>query len=302
MSDPEYRLLSSGHGLLEGPFWHPQRGLLVTDAQVGGVWSFGDEGAPPVLQVANRRGIGGMALHDSGELVVSGRNVAAKRFVGDESSDQTRVLLPNDPLGGVIGFNDLTTDAAGRIYVGSLGFKAMYGEDPAGRTGFLHVIDLDGSSRIVASDVQLSNGLGWSADGKRLYHSDSLRHVVKVYALHDDGSLSEPAVFARTPFGHPDGLAIAEDGSVWVAIAEGSAVCQFAADGTELRRIEFPVPMVTSLCFGGEEMRDLYVVSGSRGADPSLKACVFHLQTDVPGLPRPLARVRLPAADEAATS
>jgi D-xylonolactonase len=290
MNQPSIQLLSSGHGLLEGPVWHPEHGLLVADADVGGVWGFQD-GCKPKLHVPHRRGIGGMALHANGGLVVSGRNIAFKRMNGEADTGETIVLLANDPVKGMIGFNDLTTDAAGRIYVGSLGFRAMEHEDATARPAFLHVIDLDGSSRIVAEDVQLTNGLGWSPDGKRLYHSDSLRHIVKVYDLQSDGSLSLPKIFATTPFGHPDGLAIAEDGSVWLAVADGHAVCRFAPDGRELQRITFPVPMVTSLCFGGDGLRDLYVVSGSRGAPAGTGACVYRLRTDVAGLPRALARV-----------
>jgi xylono-1,5-lactonase len=291
-SPPE--LLSSGHGLLEAPVWHPVRGLLVADADVGGVWSF-RPGTKPEAQIAHRRGIGGMALHETGGVVVSGRNIAAKAFIDQPDAEKTRVMLTNDPARGMIGFNDLTTDATGRIYVGSIGFKAMEHEDPNARSAFLHMIDLDGSSRIVADDVQLTNGLGFSPEGKLLYHSDSMRHIVKVYDVRDDGTLGSPEVFVTTPFGSPDGLAVAEDGSVWLAVAYGNAVSRFAADGQELERIIFPVPMVTSLCFGGEDLRDLYVVSGSRGAPPDLGACVYQLRSDVAGLPRAVARVPLPA-------
>jgi xylono-1,5-lactonase len=291
-SAPE--LLSSGHGLLEGPVWHPERGLLVADADVGGVWSF-RAGNKPKLEVANRRGIGGMALHESGGVIVSGRNVAFKPFLDQPGADKTIVLLPNDPARNMVGFNDLVTDAMGRIYVGSLGFRAVDQEDPAGRTAFLHRIDLDGTSHIVAEDVELTNGLGFAPDGKHLYHSDSLRHIVKVYAVRDDGSLGPPKVFVTVGSGHPDGLAVAEDGSVWLAVAYGHAVCRFAPDGRELERIAFPVPMVTSLCFGGADLHDIYVVSGSRGASSDVGACVYRLRSDVAGLGRPPARVRLPA-------
>lgn len=294
MPKPTVELISRGHQLLEAPLWHPQHGLLATDAQVGGVWRFAEH-ADPELIVANRKGIGGMALHADGGLVISGRNVACKRMLGEAGADDTLVLLGNDPDRGVIGFNDLTTDQDGRIYVGSLGFRAMDGGAAEGRTGFLHMIDLDGSSRVVAQNVELTNGLGWSPDGTRLYHSDSSRHVVKAYDRQPDGSLKPPAVFALTPFGHPDGLAVAQDGSVWVAMAFASVACRFAPDGHEIERVEFPVPMVTSLCFGGPDLGDLYVVSGAKDAPPQLGGCVFRVHVEVPGLARPLARVRLPA-------
>lgn len=289
VSEPE--LLSSGHGLLEAPLWHPQLGLLAADASVGGVWRFSfDESAQVV--VPHRRGIGGMALHIDGGVVVGGRNIAYKALQSAQASSDTIALLQNDPARGVVGFNDLTTDAAGRIYVGSLGFVPMHGETADGKPGALHVIDLDGSSRVVAKDVALSNGLGFSPDGTRLYHADSARHLVRCYEVLDTGELSAPTVFARVTNGLPDGLAIDAAGVVWVAVAHGNAVIAFSPQGVELARIRIPVPMVTSLCFGGPDLRDLYVFTGSEGS-PKLNACIFHVRAEVPGLPIAAARVRL---------
>jgi D-xylonolactonase len=163
-----------------------------------------------------------------------------------------------------------------------------------GRTGFLHLIDLDGSSRVVAKDLRLTNGLGFSPDGKRLYHSDSRANIMRVYDVASDGSLSPPREFARIATGIPDGLAVAQDGRVWVALAYGSAVAVFAPDGREVERIAVPVPMVTSLCFGGTDLRDLYIVSGPKDAPPELKGCVYVTRVDVPGFARAPARVRIP--------
>ena len=51
--------------------------------------------------------------------------------------------------------------------------------------------------------------------------------------------------------------------------------------------------MVTSLCFGGDDMRDLYVVTGSRGADNDRAGTVYRTRAEVPGLPVAPARVRI---------
>ena len=212
----------------------------------------------PVIE--HRRGIGGIALHERGGLVVGGRNIAYK----GPAAAGTVVLLDSERAGGGAGFNDLTTDEAGRIYVGSLGMSPFDAGAEA-KPGALHVIDLDGSSRTLWSGVKLTNGLGFSPDGKKLYHSDSRANIVGVYDVRADGSVSERRVFARVEPGVPDGLAVAEDGSVWVASAGGGAVRVFDADGEERRPIAVPQPGVTSLCFGGDDLRDLYVVTGNGG-------------------------------------
>jgi D-xylonolactonase len=274
---------------LEGPVWHATLGLLVADVEHGGVRAY-KPGKTPELVVPHRRGIGGMALHADGGLIVGGKSIAYKRLPPDTAP--TVVLIDNAVVPDIAGYNDLTTDAAGRIYAGSVGFVVSQGDN--GRTGFLHLIDLDGSSRVVAKDLRLTNGLGFSPDGKRLYHSDSRANIIRVYDVAGDGSLSPPREFARIATGIPDGLAVAQDGRVWVALAYGSAVAVFAPDGREVERVAMPVPMVTSLCFGGADLRDLYIVSGPKDAPADLKGCVYHRRVDTPGLPRPPARVRIP--------
>jgi len=279
--------LCGGYGLIEGPVWDPARGLLFSDVIYGGVFCLGNSGEVSQV-IEHRRGIGGMALHADGGLVVSGRNIAHKPADGSD----TRVLLPGDPEHGVLGFNDLTTDAAGRIYAGALAFRPV-GSDDEPKPGDLYCIDLDGSARVVGHDALLTNGLAFSPDGRRLYHSESRRHLVRVYDVADDGDLGPHRTFAAVDDGIPDGLAVAEDGSVWVAVAHGSRVDVFEPDGSLRRRIPCRLPMVTSLCFGGDGLRRLYVVTGSGGEGPKDAGVVFVLDTEVAGLPVPPARIRL---------
>lgn len=87
---------------------------------------------------------------------------------------------------------------------------------------------------------------------------------------------------------------MAEGGSVWVALADGGAVLVLAPDGAELTRLAVPLPMVTSVCFGGDDLKDLYVVTGSRGGPHENCGTVYRSRVEVPGLPLAPARVRLP--------
>jgi gluconolactonase len=282
--------LATGYTLIEGPVWDPARGLLFSDVHDGGVFCLTRSGAVTSV-IEHRRGIGGIALHERGGLVVGGRNIAYK----GPAATGTVVLLDSERAGGGAGFNDLTTDEAGRIYVGSLGMSPFDAGAEA-KPGALHVIDLDGSSRTLWSGVKLTNGLGFSPNGKKLYHSDSRANIVGVYDVRSDGSVGERRAFARVEPGVPDGLAVAQDGSVWVASAGGSAVRVFDADGEERKPIAVPQPGVTSLCFGGDDLRDLYVVTGTVGGPADHTGSVYRMRVDVPGLPVPAARVALPAS------
>ena len=277
--------LAHGFTLVEGPVWVSGRGLVFSDVHDGGVYCLGlDGGVETVFPF--RRGIGGMALHENDGMVVGGRNIAFKGFAGGD----TIVLLDRDPDHGNHGYNDLTTDAAGRIYAGSLG-SAVF-EEGEQLPGDLHLIDLDGSSRVVAEDIVLTNGLGFSPDGGTLYHADSRRQTVYRYAVAEDGNLGEKQPFARVRQGSPDGLAVSEDGAVWLAVAGGGGVSVFEPDGRLREHVAIPMPMCTSVCFGGDDLRDLYIVTGSVGVEGDREGSVYRLRIDVPGLPVPPARVR----------
>ena len=284
--------LAQGYGLIEGPVWEDGKGLLFSDVLFGGVFRLTLEGAVETV-FEHRRGIGGMALHEAGGLIVSGRNLSFKPFSGGA----TVTVLDQDESAGVIGFNDITTDRAGRIYAGALGASPVFDDGREPRAGDLYLVDLDGSARVVARDVQLTNGLGLSPDGATLYHSDSRRQTVFCYSVDADGALGEKRPFVKTDRGSPDGLAVSEDGAVWVALAGGSGVGVYSPSGAQQGFIEIPQPMCTSLCFGGRDRRDLYIVSGSEGSQSERAGAVLRTRTEVAGMPVAAARNRLGEVD-----
>ncbi len=278
--------VATGYGLIEGPVWDPARGLYFSDVLNGGVHLL-DRGGTVSLVVPKRRGIGGMALHAAGGLVVGGRDIAHV-----DPDGATRTLLSLEAIPGATGFNDLAADRAGRLYVGSLAFR-VFGDDPP-KPGHLHVIDLDGTMRTLSDGVLLTNGLGFSPDGRLLYHCDARAAIVRVYGVKADGSVGPWRSFASLGTGVPDGLKVASDGSVWVADAHGGRVAVFEPDGTHRKDLAVPLPMVTSLCFGGDDLRDLYIVTGSRGGPHDKCGSIFRTRVDVTGLPLAPARVAPP--------
>ena len=279
--------VATGYGLIEGPVWDPAKGLYFSDVLNGGVHLL-DRAGKISLAVPKRRGIGGMALHESGGLIVGGRDIAWVSL----KDGTTKPLLSLDAIPGATGFNDLTTDADGRVFVGSLAYRVFGGEPP--KPGHLHVIDLDGRMRTISDGVMLTNGLGFSPNGSKLYHSDARAPLVRVYDVKAYGAVGPWRKFASLGDDRvPDGLKVAADGSVWVADAHGGRVAVFNADGSHRKDIAVPLPMVTSLCFAGNDMRDLYIVTGSRGGPSDNCGSIFKMRTEVPGLKLPPAKVAL---------
>ena len=135
------------------------------------------------------------------------------------------------------------------------------------RPGNLYVIELDGRARAVSDGVLLTNGLGFSPDGRLLYHCDAPPRAGACLRCRRRRLGRALARLAATgPGSVPDGLKVAADGSVWVADAHGGRVAVFGADGRHRRDIPVPRPMVTSLCFGGDDLEDLYIVTGCAAA------------------------------------
>jgi gluconolactonase len=278
--------LCDGFTLIEGPLWMPDRGLLFADVLAGGVYCLTASGAVETV-FEHRRGIGGMSLHVDGGLVVSGRNLSYKPFA---AAGATLTLIEQDEDRRV-GFNDITTDAAGRVYAGSLGSSPVFEDGREPRSGDLYLVDLDGSARIVGHDIQLTNGLGFAPDGRTLYHSDTTRGGVFCYDVAEDGELGAKRPFVEVA--GADGLVVAEDGSVWVALAVAGGVQVYSPDGTARQFIDIPKPMCTSLCFGGADLKDLYIVCGSRGTGNDNAGAVYKVRTEVAGVPVAPARVAL---------
>src|SRR5438270_5861739 len=100
--------LAYGYGLLEGPRVDAAGNLYFSDVPNGGVYRRSPDGAITVA-VPKRRGVGGIALHADGGIVVSGRNICHVR------DGHTRIVFAPDAPG----LNDLFTDARGRIICGT---------------------------------------------------------------------------------------------------------------------------------------------------------------------------------------
>jgi gluconolactonase len=224
--------------------------------------------------------VGGISLHADGGIVLSGRDLIHVK------DGNTRVLYGRADIPG---WNDLFCDDAGRVLSGTI--RSSPFRDGERIPGELWRIDAAGSARELYGDVGLSNGIGLSPDRRRLYHSDSTARAVWVSDLDADGVPHGRRAFATLSAGFPDGLAVDEAGAVWVAVASGGCAVRLAPDGEVDRRLEIPARMVTSLCFGGADRRDLYVVTADNTDDPERRGTIFRTRVDVPGLPAPLARI-----------
>ncbi|MFM2066576.1 MAG: hypothetical protein RLZZ584_1485 [Pseudomonadota bacterium] len=193
-------------------------------------------------------------------------------------------------------YNDGKCDAQGRMWAGTI-------YEPRDRAAAaLYRCDRRGLQRM-AGGITTSNGLAWSLDGATMYWADTKAHAIHALDVDmADGSLSRQRVWRQFPArvpdeplddyaGRPDGAAVDAQGCYWVAMFEGSRVLRLDPQGRTLAELRLPVRCPTMPCFGGGDLRTLYITTARQGrpaaelASQPLAGCVLALRVDVPGLP-----------------
>lgn len=251
--------------LAEGPSWFGDRQrLLWVDIMAARVHLFdpatGDDrsidvGQPVGAVVPAEDGRVALALRDGFALL--GLDDGRLEHVADVERDVTGNRM-----------NDGKCDRAGRFWAGTMALSAEPG------AGALYRLDADRRAHRMVAGVGISNGLGWSLDDRLMYYIDTLQHRVDVF----DFDAATGAIANRRPFaaveapGAPDGMTVDAEGGLWVAVWGGGRVLHYLPDGTLQGTISLPVSQPTSCCFGGPDLRDLYITTARENLVPDQRA------------------------------
>ena len=193
-------------------------------------------------------------------------------------------------------FNDGKCDPQGRFWVGTI----YEPREPA--LAALYCFNAGKLARR-KDGITVSNGLAWSPNGRTMYWSDTKAHTIYAFDFEPvSGALANKRVFASFPVkqagqaldtygGRPDGAAVDAEGCYWVAMFEGQRLLRLSPQGEILRELRLPVRCATMPCFGGPDLKTLYITTAREkrpeaelAAQP-LAGCVLALDVDVPGLP-----------------
>jgi sugar lactone lactonase YvrE len=149
---------------------------------------------------------------------------------------------------------------------------------------------VDLSVRVVLPDVTISNGLEWSPDGSLAYYNDTPTCSIAVFDYDSQAGLTNRRVFVdlSSEGKRPDGLTVDEQGGVWVALSNGSAVRRYKPDGVLDEVIEVPAKKVTACTFGGPNLDQLFITTSQQGLEPGadpLAGSLFRAFVGVRGFP-----------------
>ncbi|MGH3314013.1 MAG: SMP-30/gluconolactonase/LRE family protein [Streptomyces sp.] len=269
----------------EGPTWDSARGVLIwVDILNSRVHTFDPAGGARTV-MSTEQHVGAAKPRAGGGLVVNLRD-----GVGLYDPDGVFSWLHREVVPGRRG-NDAAIAPDGALWAGTM----PYDERTGG--GDLKRVNGDGSAVTVLPEVTVSNGTGWSPDGRLMYYNDTPTRRIDVFDVGTAGDGDAPHVSGRRPLaeieqgaGYPDGLTVDADGCVWVALWDGGALRRYTPQGTLDRTVRLPVHRPTACAFGGADLRDLYVTTAGVGADPAaspLAGAVLVLPGAGQGLPQP---------------
>jgi xylono-1,5-lactonase len=287
----EFKSVASPYCFLEAPRSDGGR-LWFTDLLLGGLYRLSPGGEIDVF-MQDAKHIGGVVINEDGAIICGGTTGLAWLKPATGEAGTLLRSIDGKPLSGV---NDMYPDGKGGLYFGTLSRAGEYGKPPS--LTELYRLSSDGRVKLLRDGLKFSNGIGLSPDGRRLFHNESLLGTF-VYDVLADGSLGNRTLFAVKE--DCDGLAVDSDGAVWVAYFASAEVIRYRPDGSIDQHVAIPHKVVTSLCFGGTDNRDLYVTTGGnegvdallKGISPPREASVFHARVDVAGLAVPRTRFRL---------
>jgi sugar lactone lactonase YvrE len=280
----------------EGPVWHiEQQSLWYCDIPGRRLHRFHPaSGASAHWDF--HTDVGSFAPTGAGTFVVALRD-GLWRF--DPATDERSRLVAAPYDMSEQRFNDGKPDPAGRFWVGSIDEPRR--PDRAGLWCYSNGV-LEPRQR----GITISNGLAWSPDARTMYWSDTAAHTVWAFDFDAaSGAMSGRRVFARFPLkpegdlsgygGRPDGAAVDAEGCYWVAMYEGGRVLRLSPKGETLAEVRVPARCPTMPCFGGTDLKTVFVTSASLGrsaddaAEYSHPGCTFAFDVDVPGLPADFA-------------
>ncbi len=156
-------------------------------------------------------------------------------------------------------FNDAIADAAGRLWAGTM--------DATFSKGKLYRFESGKAPAIVLENLGITNGMGFSGDGRTFYHTDSIPGTITRYEYNiQTGEIAHGTLFYKMDEqdGCPDGMELDAEDNIWTACWGGGQIMKLSSSGEILERIPIPAKQPSSLAFGNDQ---ILVTTAAKEAD-----------------------------------
>jgi len=244
----------SGSTLLESPCWDAKNRTIycvsIEQCMIYGINTKTQE----IKSYPTSGQVGCVVVRDDGMLISAEKEGIYE--IDPQNGKRKFIIQIEDDL--EMRYNDGKLDPLGNFLVGTKGYLE---EKP--NNGKLYWFD-GKTTKILISDTTISNGIGFSPCGEKLYFVDTPTKKVGCYNYNAKHGIAEfERYLAKIPdTGYPDGMCVDKDGNIWVAEWEGGKVSKWDVEtGNKLYEITLPCPRVTSCCLGGENLDYLYITT-----------------------------------------
>lgn len=261
-------IVAEGVGFTEGPVALPGGGIAFVSDSLGCVFAVGS-GGRWLRRFETGGGPNGLTCDATGVLYVAQNG--GVWFGKEGRSGVQRIGTGGDieyiATGGFNAPNDICFGPDGRLYFTDPGWSASPYDPDAVEPGRLFSCRTDGSDlQLLHEGLRFINGLAFDASGTVLYMAEMARGRI-VQANVEGGVVNEPSLFFAREGGAPDGFALDREGNLWLPSQRDDAV--FVVHPTEgvIEVHQLPAgSWPTNCCFGGSDMRSLYVTMSKRHA------------------------------------
>lgn len=247
----------------EGPIWNQkEKCLYFTNGGGGNAICIYDPKTENVQVRSLPFGVAAFAFNKENRLLVS--HAGGVHILGEDNE----LIEVYDSSKYEIRFaNDMKVGPNGAIYVGTQSEKRKGISDRI--DGKLYRISPSGEVKLLLDGLRLSNGMEWSLDEKRFYHTDSDTRLIKEYDF--DQCTGDIAFTGRQiEVRGVDGFTIGSDGCLYVGCwGQGHIAVVDTKDMKLVRTIKMPAQIPASCGFFGENMNRLAITTASMGADLS---------------------------------
>lgn len=259
MDKKAIRLTALQANLGEGPLWDVQNNVLRY-VDITGRKLLTYDPAAETCSAINTSGMCGCLVPDGkGGLIAAERDTLV---CVNPAAEEEKALLHLD-IAAHLRFNDGKCDCSGRLWVGTMATDQTHPLAKGG--GALYRIDAKKGAVRVLSGMTIPNGIAFNRENTLMYHIDTATQCISRYRFDaQSGEIShrETAVSIPQNEGAPDGMAIDEEGMLWVALWGGGQVARFNPDnGKKIGSVAVPTDYVSCCAFGGEHLDRLYITT-----------------------------------------
>jgi sugar lactone lactonase YvrE len=298
MSTVQTQMVQLAKGLyLEGLTFDLRRSMVwYSDVIAGGIHGIKGDGSGTAATLnPERMWTGGVMMNDDGAVLSTGAGGIMWNHPDTGKSGWLISKIDDRPINGV---NEIVPDGTGGIYFATLDLESIVAGKPT-RPSAIYRLSAQRELVHLADNMGLANGMMLSADGKHLYCNSTFDSPY-VFDVGEDLTLSNRRVLTKKE--DCDGMALDEQGNVWITGFRSSAITRVRPDGSVLDSVPTPGEAVTQIRFGGPDRRDFYItcVPGdggdglAEGKKPTeQRSFLYRGRSDIPGRPMEPARFKL---------